>query len=90
MVPLRNPGPREMSNVTVKNLPPELHERLKRRAERNGRSLNSEIIECLRAAAMPVAVDAEALIARARALRAAVSGRLSEARLREAKASGRS
>ena len=36
-----------MASITIKNLPPALHERLKEAARRNHRSLRSEIIACL-------------------------------------------
>ena len=36
-----------MASVTIKNLPPALHERLKEAARRNHRSLQGEIIACL-------------------------------------------
>lgn len=78
-----------MPTLTVKNVPPELHRRLKQRAERNRRSLNGELLECLREAAMPRRVDPEALLASARELRGRVRGRLSEARLRALKNAGR-
>jgi plasmid stability protein len=78
-----------MATVTVKNLPAEVHRRLKGRAERHRRSLNSEIIECLREASMPARIDSEALLAKARALRPKVSSRLNERRLRELKDRGR-
>lgn len=36
-----------MANLTIKNLPREVHRSLKDRAKRNRRSLNSEVIEIL-------------------------------------------
>lgn len=78
-----------MATVTVKNIPAELHRRLKGRAARHRRSLNSEIIECLREASAPARIDPEALLAKARALRAKVSPRLNETKLRELKGRGR-
>ena len=36
-----------MVNFTLKNIPKELHKRLKQKAEQNRRSLNQEIIELL-------------------------------------------
>jgi plasmid stability protein len=75
--------------LTVKNVPPELHRRLKERAERNRRSLNGELLECLREAAMPRRVDPDALLAAARELRGSIRGRLTEARLRAQKNAGR-
>lgn len=37
-----------MSILTIRSVPDELHERLKASAVEHGRSLNSEVIECLR------------------------------------------
>ncbi|MDZ7780221.1 MAG: Arc family DNA-binding protein [Gemmatimonadota bacterium] len=56
-----------MTNLTIKNLPQPLYERLKERAARNRRSLNSEVIHALERATGSVPVDAEALLARVRA-----------------------
>lgn len=59
-----------MSILTIRSVPDELHERLKSSALRNGRSLNSEVIECLRvglAARRPR--DVEGFLERARAAR---------------------
>ncbi len=36
-----------MANVSIRNLPKEIYEKLKRKAKRNKRSLNSEIIYLL-------------------------------------------
>jgi plasmid stability protein len=36
-----------MPSVTVKNIPPELYERLKQAAAENHRSVNKEIIACI-------------------------------------------
>lgn len=78
-----------MPSLTLKDVPPELHRRLKARALRNRRSLNREAIECLRAAAGAAPVDPEALLARARSLRERVSGRLTQRELESWKRLGR-
>jgi plasmid stability protein len=78
-----------MPTLTLKDVPPELHRRLKARALRNRRSLNREAIECLRAATGAVPVDPEALLARARSLRERVSGRLTQRELEGWKRVGR-
>jgi|GEM_PF-303460 len=36
-----------MAKLTIRNLPDEVHERLKEQAKRNGRSLNQEVIAAL-------------------------------------------
>ena len=46
-----------MPNLTIKNLPREVHRSLKERAARNRRSLNSEVIEILAKTLPPPAVD---------------------------------
>ncbi len=58
-----------MPTVTLKGLPVDLHRRLKARAERNGRSLNREVIESLEATFRAERVDAEAFLEAARAFR---------------------
>lgn len=58
-----------MANLTIKNIPPELHERLKERAARNHRSLNSEVIRTLERAVGAAPIDTDALLARVRAVR---------------------
>jgi plasmid stability protein len=39
-----------MPAITIKNLPEELHGALKARAQEHGRSLNGEVLACLKAA----------------------------------------
>lgn len=67
-----------MANMTLKNLPPGLHARLKAAARRNRRSLNSEILARLEGVAMPE-LDGEAYSRDLRAFTAGlprVNGRL--------------
>ena len=59
-----------MATLTIKNIPDDLVRRLKAQAERHRRSLNAEIIHVLDSAQRGVPVDVEALIARARSIRA--------------------
>jgi plasmid stability protein len=75
--------------ITVKSIPDDLHRRLKERADDHGRSLNSEIIACLKAALEPRVVDVDALLVRARALREGVAARLTDRSLRRLKDRGR-
>ena len=62
---------RHMSTITLKNIPVRVHERLKVRAALHHRSLNGEILECLRqmAEATPLH-DAEYWLEFARRVRA--------------------
>ncbi len=64
-------------SLTLKNIPPDLHGKLKARARRNGRSLNAEAIRCLTAAVDTDLPDAEEIIAEARQMHRLVRGRIS-------------
>jgi plasmid stability protein len=57
-----------MPTLTIKNVPEELHERLKERADRHRRSMNSEAIWILEQVLTPSRPSAEEAIARAKAL----------------------
>jgi plasmid stability protein len=63
-----------MPTVTVKNIPPDLYERLKELAEANHRNINSEIIACLEQAVSSRRLDPDTLLANARKLREKTSG----------------
>lgn len=81
-----------MPTITLKNVPDELHRRLKDRAERHHRSLNREAIRCLEEAVADEWIEEEALLARIRANRARMVERgvwLTEESLREAIEEGR-
>jgi plasmid stability protein len=78
-----------MPSLNLKNMPLELHQRLKRRARQHDRSLNSEIIACLRAVVAPERLDAAALLARAQASRQQVAGHLTDESLASLKTEGR-
>jgi plasmid stability protein len=79
-----------MATLTIKNVPEPLVRRLKRQALLHRRSLNLEVITCLEGATQAVAVDADALLARARSVRRAPAGlRLTDAMLARLKTAGR-
>lgn len=59
-------------NLTLKNIPDEVYERLKLSAEMHRRSMNSEAIVCLESALVASRLAPAERIARARALRAAL------------------
>jgi antitoxin FitA len=58
-----------MVNFTLKGIPAPLYERLKAAAARNRRSINGEVIARLERSLGTAPVDADALLARARAVR---------------------
>lgn len=59
-----------MITITIKGLSKEAHQALKKRAATHGRSLNTEAIAVLESSVRSVPVDTQALIERARAVRA--------------------
>ena len=76
-----------MPTLTVKNIPDELYERLKRSAAEHRRSLNSEILICLERATQSERVDPQGVLARADALRRrAALAPVTDELLREARA----
>jgi len=58
-----------MSTLTIKRLPEELREALREAADRNHRSLNSEVIHRLEQSLGRTPMQPEELVARARVLR---------------------
>jgi plasmid stability protein len=79
-----------MTTVTVKNIPPEIYEKLKRAAEANYRSINSEIIACIERAVVSQPLDLDALLANARRLRSLTAAYpANDAELTLAKRTGR-
>jgi plasmid stability protein len=78
-----------MPNLTIKRLPEELHKRLKERAERHRRSMNSEVITILEQALMPSRRSADEAIARAEALNRAIGKTFDSKLIEEGKREGR-
>ena len=60
------------TTLTLKNIPDDVYDRLKRSAETHRRSMNSEAIVCLEAALLPSKLPPAERLARARALRGAL------------------
>jgi plasmid stability protein len=80
-----------MATLTIKNIPEPLVKRLKQQAVAHRRSLNVQVISYLEQMTHSVPVDADALLARARALRRAPKGvKLTDRILDKLKAVGRS
>ncbi|ALA61228.1 FitA-like ribbon-helix-helix domain-containing protein [Nitrospira moscoviensis] len=79
-----------MATLTIKNIPEPLVKRLKQQAAAHRRSLNLEVISYLEQMTHSVPIDAEALLARARAVRKTPKGmRLTDRLLHELKTAGR-
>lgn len=58
-----------MATFTIKNIPPKLYEKLKKSAEINRRSINSEIIVCIEKTVRSQRIDSEKILMKARKLR---------------------
>lgn len=80
-----------MASFTIKSIPEPLLIRLRDRATRHRRSINSELLICLEQALNVPPVDATALLARADVLRARWGKRplLTDRILKKAKTTGR-
>jgi plasmid stability protein len=79
-----------MPTITVKNIPPDLYERLKELAEANHRSMNSEIIACIEQSVSSRRLDPDTLLANARKLREKTSHyTISDEEFNQAKTAGR-
>jgi plasmid stability protein len=82
-----------MATLTLKDVPADLHRKLKARAEQNGRSLNREVIESLEASFADAPVDVEAELAEIRALRDRIAAgtrfRITDREIDRAKRRGR-
>ena len=76
-------------NYTLKNIPDAIYEKIKVRAQRHRRSINSEIIAILGEVVTPQRVSVEEFLARADEIRARTKGILTDDFLREAKREGR-
>jgi plasmid stability protein len=89
MEPYRNhDGRLSIMNFTLKNIPNDIYEKIKIRAERNQRSVNGEIISILSETTRPRSKNAVEILARADALRARTKGFLTDEFLRKAKRDG--
>ncbi|MBI4002337.1 MAG: DNA-binding protein [Nitrospira defluvii] len=78
-----------MASLTIKNIPEPLVKRLKHQAAAHRRSLNFEVISCLEEMTHSIP-DADALLARARAVRRIPKGiRLNDRLLQDLKTAGR-
>ena len=78
-----------MMTITLKNIPDDLHLRLKERAARHHRSLNSEVIAALETIVRSEPVDPEAYLERIRRLRPSGHERFTQEDFDEAKNQGR-
>lgn len=81
-------GERAAMNFTLKNIPGDVYEKIKARAERNRRSINGEIISILRESTVPMRPSVDETLARARELRSRTRGFLTDEFLNKVKREG--
>ncbi len=76
-------------NITIKDVPQELHERLRELADQSGRSLNKLILYTLEQSVLPRQVDRAALLGRIRRRRGDMTAWLEDVALQAAISKGR-
>jgi len=78
-----------MPSITIKNIPDEVYDRIKLRAETNRRSINSEIIECLDQITRPSLVNSDVVLYEVRRLRESINVQIKEEDVKKAIRRGR-
>ena len=78
-----------MSTITIKNVPPAVHQTLKERARAHGRSLNREIIYTIENALHGARIDAATIGNHARTVREAMDVYVTQRELSASKNAGR-
>ncbi|MCB1202230.1 MAG: Arc family DNA-binding protein [Leptospiraceae bacterium] len=76
-------------NISLKDVPDELHEKIKERARRSHRSINSEIIYLLETLIEPRSIDYEAELLAIQTLRNNFKGLINDEELNRIKRDGR-
>jgi plasmid stability protein len=90
MEPIDSPiRERTPMNYTLKNIPDAIYEKIKLRAQRHRRSINSEIINILYSATTSRRPSVEEILARADELRARTKGFITDEFINAAKREGR-
>ena len=79
-----------MPTITVKNIPADIYEKLKKSAETSRRSINSEIIACIERAVRSQPINPDLLLTHARKLRSKTSSHpITDDEFNQAKTVGR-
>jgi plasmid stability protein len=78
-----------MPTLTIKGVPPELHERLKKRAERHRRSMNNELLTILERTLSSSRLSAKDAVERAEALNRDLDASFDSTLIEEGKREGR-
>ncbi len=78
-----------MATITVKNIPDDIYEKLKAKANTNRRSINSEIINCIEKNVTSTRIDPEKFIAQIEQIPQSDAPKLNNDMLQQFKESGR-
>ena len=78
-----------MATITLKNVPRAIHLNIKKRAERNHRSINGEIISCLEKILGLCEDEADSLLAKVENVQKNIKFVVSKKEIQEAKIEGR-
>lgn len=78
-----------MTTITVKNIPDDIYEKLKAKANTNRRSINSEIINCIEKNVTSTRIDPEKFIAQIEQIPQSDAPKLNNDMLQQFKESGR-
>ena len=77
------------TNITIRDIPDDIYEKLKRQAELHHRSINSEVIVCLKKIVQSRRRDPNQIITRAKKLKEKAKGSLSIDQIQDAIDQGR-
>lgn len=78
-----------MPSLTIKNIPDSIFKKLKTKAQRNRRSLNSEILNCLESSVGNRKINVEELLKKARGLRSGINFTIKDKEISRLKKSSR-
>lgn len=78
-----------MPSLTIKNIPDRIFKKLKTKAQRNRRSLNSEILNCLESSVGNRKINVEELLKKARGLRSGINFTIKDKEISRLKKSSR-
>ena len=78
-----------MPTLTIKGVPPDLHEKLKKRAERHRRSMNNELLTILERTLTSSRLSAEEAISQAEALNRDIDASFESTLIEDGKQEGR-
>jgi plasmid stability protein len=77
------------TNITIRDIPDDIYEKIKRQASQHHRSINSEVIVCLKKTMQSHRRNPDQIIARAKKLKQKATGSLSMKQIQESIDQGR-